>query len=125
MSYFRLKQESYKRPTPTRPRPKKTSRTVKRTKSQTIAEIKKAVKWNIATLEFCTTGCDTVHRSLVISMLKLDKISPKVDPTGKHTMQMIISEGYVMPSYKQYGIEVFDRADVLRGLKSFAGVASL
>lgn len=112
---FNLRTQTYK--------PSKAKRKSPRDKKTMVADVKKAIKWNIQAFEYATTSVSTVQRSLVITMLKLNKVSPKADPTGKHTMQMIISSGYVQPSRSAMGTEYFDRDDLVRGLKSFAGVA--
>lgn len=83
-------------------------------------DMKNAVKWNLPKLEYDTTGTDTVERSIVIRILKLDRISPTTDADGDHAMQQLISEGIVLKPKRVGGRRVFDRADLLQSLKAWA-----
>ena len=83
-------------------------------------DMKNAVKWNLPKLEYDTTGTDTVERSIVIRILKLDRISPTTDPDGDHAMQQLISEGIVLKPKRVGGRRDFDRADLLQSLKAWA-----
>lgn len=83
-------------------------------------DMKNAVKWNLPKLEYDTTGADTVERSIVIRILKLDRISPTTDADGDHAMQQLISEGIVLKPKRVGGRLVFDRADLLQSLKAWA-----
>ena len=64
-------------------------------------DMRNAVRWNLPTLEHDTTGTATVDRSIVINLLRLDRISPTADPTGDHAMQQLVSEGIVKLTVSQ------------------------
>lgn len=105
---------------PTRRRAK---RTVPKNKAQRTKDIKNAIRWNIRQLEHDTVGADTIARSLAISMLRLNRISPHADPSGDNTFQQLIAEGWVQRPKRIGGVQCFDRADLIRSLKAYAGVA--
>lgn len=86
-------------------------------------DMKKAVKWNLPRLDYETTGADTVDRYIAIRILHLDCISRDTDPDGDHAMQQLVSEGIVSKPKRVSGRQVFDRADLIRSLKAYAGVA--
>ena len=104
---------------PTRRRAK---RTVPKNKAQRTKDIKNAIRWNIRQLEHDTVGADTIARSLVISMLRLNKIAPTADPSGDHVMQQLISDGILGKTERHGGVQVFDRAELLTSLKAWVGV---
>lgn len=85
-------------------------------------DLKNAVRWNLPRLEHDTTGMENVPRQMVVKLLHLDMVVPSTDPTGTHTMQSLIASGYVLRPKRQYGVEVFDRDDLVQSLKAYAGV---
>lgn len=91
-------------------------------KAQRTKDIKNAVRWNIAQLEHDTVGAEGIERAMAIRILRLNKIAPTADPTGEHVMQQLISQGVVLKPARRAGVQVFDRADLLRSLKAWAGV---
>lgn len=91
-------------------------------KAQRTKDIKNAVRWNVRQLEHDTTGTENVSRNLVIQLLHLNKIAPTADPTGDHVMQQLISDGVVLRPKKRAGVQVFDRDDLVKSLKAWAGV---
>lgn len=92
------------------------------TKAQRTKDIKNAVRWNIGRLEYDTTGTERIRRDMVIKLLKFNKIAPQADPTGDHVMQQLISMGVVLKPDRRDGVQVFDRADLITALKTWAGV---
>lgn len=98
---------------------RKAQRMSPRSKKDMVNDVKRAIRWNIQAFEQATTSVTTVPRSLAITMLKLHRISPKADPTGRHTMQMLIAQGYVQASRSVMGCEYFDRDQLLQGLYAF------
>lgn len=104
---------------PTRRRAK---RTVPKNKAQRTKDIKNAIRWNIRQLEHDTVGADTIARSLVISMLRLNKIAPTADHSGDHVMQQLISDGILGKTERRGSVQVFDRAELLTSLKAWVGV---
>lgn len=85
-------------------------------------DMRNAVRWNLPTLEHDTTGTATVDRSIVINLLRLDRISPTADPSGDHVMQQLISDGILGKPERRGSVQVFDRAELLTSLKAWVGV---
>ena len=85
-------------------------------------DMRNAVRWNLPTLEHDTTGTATVDRSIVINLLRLDRISPTADPTGDHAMQQLGSEGIVPKPFRIAGNYGFDRDDLITSLKAWVGL---
>ena len=104
---------------PTRRRAK---RTVPKNKAQRTKDIKNAIRWNIRQLEHDTIGADAIARSIVISVLRLNKIAPTTDPSGDHVMQQLISDGILGKPERRGSVQVFDRAELLTSLKAWVGV---
>lgn len=105
-----------------KPRRTRARRQTPASKAQRTKDIKNAVRWNIRQLEHDTTGTETVARSMVINLLRLNKIAPTSDPTGDHALQQLISTGVVLRPTRRAGEQVFDRDDLVQSLKSWAGV---
>jgi len=105
-----------------RPERKRAQRQTPATKAKRTKEIKKAIRFNLPQLEHDTTGADTIQRSMIVQLPKLNKIAPQADPTGTHVMQQLISDGYVSKPKRVAGALVFDRADLLQSLKAYAGM---
>lgn len=105
-----------------RPNRKRARRQTPQNKAQRTKDIRNAVRWNIAQLEHDTLGAETISRDMVCGLLRLGKIAPTADPTGDHVLQELISKGVVLRPAKRAGVQVFDRADLLASLKSWAGV---
>ena len=105
---------------PTRRRAK---RTVPKSKAQRTKDIKNAIRWNIRQLEHDTVSSVYIQRSLIISILRLNRISPRADPSGDNTFQQLIAEGWVSRPKRIGGVQWFDREDLIRSLKAYAGVA--
>ena len=101
---------------------RRAKRAVPRSKAQRTKDIKNAIRWNIRQLEHDTIGADTIARSIVISVLRLNKIAPEADPTGDHVLQELISRGVLRKPVSRSGVQVFDRADLLTSLKSWVGM---
>lgn len=105
---------------PTRRRAK---RAVPKSKAQRTKDIKNAIRWNIRQLEHDTVSSVYIQRSLIIGILRLNRISPHADPSGDNTFQQLIAEGWVSRPERIGGVQLFDRADLIRSLKAYAGVA--
>lgn len=105
-----------------RPERKRAQRQTPASKAKRTKEIKTAIRFNLPQLEHDTIGTDTIQRSMLIQLLKLNRIAPHADPTGTHVMQQLISEGYVSKPKRVAGNLVFDRADLLKAMKSYAGL---
>ncbi len=105
---------------PTRRRAK---RAVPKSKVQRTKDIKNAIRWNIRQLEHDTVSSVYIQRSLIIGILRLNRISPRADPSGDNTFQQLIAEGWVSRPERIGGVQLFDRADLIRSLKAYAGVA--
>lgn len=105
---------------PTRRRAK---RAVPKSKAQRTKDIKNAIRWNIRQLEHDTVSSVYIQRSLIIGILRLNRISPRADPSGDNTLQQLIAEGWVSRPERIGGVQLFDRADLIRSLKAYAGVA--
>lgn len=105
---------------PTRRRDK---RAVPKSKAQRTKDIKNAIRWNIRQLEHDTVSSVYIQRSLIIGILRLNRISPRADPSGDNTFQQLIAEGWVSRPERIGGVQLFDRADLIRSLKAYAGVA--
>jgi len=105
---------------PTRRRAK---RAVPKSKAQHTKDIKNAIRWNIRQLEHDTVSSVYIQRSLIIGILRLNRISPRADPSGDNTFQQLIAEGWVSRPERIGGVQLFDRADLIRSLKAYAGVA--
>lgn len=95
---------------------------VPKNKAQRTKDIKNAIRWNIRQLEHDTVGADTITRSLVISLLRLNKITPTADPSGDHVMQQLISDGILGKPERRGSAQIFDRAELLTSLKAWIGV---
>lgn len=74
-------------------------------KRQFMKDIKNAVKWNLPRLEHDTVGVENVPREMVVKLLRLDKVATKTDPDGKHSMQTLISLGYVLLAHAAISAE--------------------
>ena len=85
-------------------------------------DMRNAVRWNLPTLEHDTTGTATVDRSIVINLLRMDRISPTADPTGDHAMQQLVSEGIVPKPFRIAGNYGFDRDDLITSFKAWVGL---
>lgn len=105
---------------PTRRRDK---RAVPKSKAQRTKDIKNAIRWNIRQLEHDTVSSVYIQRSLIIGILRLNRISPHTDPSGDNTFQQLIAEGWVSRPERIGGVQLFDRADLIRSLKAYAGLA--
>lgn len=105
---------------PTRRRAK---RAVPKSKAQRTKDIKNAIRWNIRQLEHDTVSSVYIQRSLIIGILRLNRISPRADPSGDNTFQQLIAEGWVSRPERIGGVQLFDRADLIRSLKAYAGMA--
>ncbi|KFI84473.1 hypothetical protein BREU_1247 [Bifidobacterium reuteri DSM 23975] len=105
-----------------KPRKTRARRQVPKNKAQRTKDIKNAIRWNLGRLEHDTVSSDTVSRPMAIQLLNLNKIAPTADPTGDHVMQQLISEGIVLRPKKRAGVQVFDRDDLVRSLRAWAGV---
>lgn len=93
-------------------------------KAKRTKNIRNAIRWNIDELESRTMGAATVSRTLICNLLHLGAVAPGVDPTGDHVLQQLISEGYVAHHVGRImGDKVYDRADLLKALKSYARLA--
>lgn len=106
-----------------KPTSRRAKRAVPKNKAQRTKDMKNAIRWNVAQLEHDTTGTDSIERGMVCKLLHLGKIAPTADPTGDHVLQQLISEGYVQRPKRIGGVQLFDRADLIRSLKAYAGVA--
>lgn len=106
-----------------KPTSRRAKRTVPKNKAQRTKDIKNAIRWNIGQLEHDTIGSDSVQRPMVIGILRLNRISPRVDPSGDNTFQQLIAEGWVQRPKRIDGVQCFDRADLIRSLKAYAGMA--
>lgn len=104
---------------PTRRRAK---RAVPKSKAQRTKDIKNAIRWNLRQLEHDTVSSVYIQRSLIIGILRLNRISPRADPSGDNTFQQLIAEGWVSRPERIGGVQLFDRADLIRSLKAYAGV---
>ena len=105
-----------------RPTRKRAKRAVPKNKAQRTKDIKNAIRWNIERLEHDTTGTDHIVRSIVISVLRLNKIAPDADPSGDHVLQELISKGVLRKPELRVGVQLFDRADLLSSLKAWVGM---
>ena len=106
-----------------KPTSRRAKRAVPKNKAQRTKDIKNAIRWNIGQLEHDTIGTDSVQRPMVIGILRLNRISPHADPSGDNTFQQLIAEGWVQRPKRIGGVQCFDRADLIRSLKAYAGVA--
>lgn len=106
-----------------KPQRKRAKRQVPQNREQRKRDLRNAVKWNLPRLEHDTVGTEMVSRSMVCLLLRLGKVAPAADPSGDHALQQLISEGYLNRPARRAGEQVFDRADLLAGLRAFAGVA--
>lgn len=106
-----------------KPTSRRAKRTVPKNKAQRTKDIKNAIRWNIGQLEHDTISADSVQRPMVIGILRLNRISPHADPSGDNTFQQLIAEGWVPRPKRIGGVQCFDRADLIRSLKAYAGVA--
>ena len=101
---------------------RRAKRAVPRSKAQRTKDIKNAIRWNLRQLEHDTIGADAIARSIVISVLRLNKIAPTADPSGDHVMQQLISDAILGKPERRGSTQVFDRAELLTSLKAWVGV---
>ena len=106
-----------------KPTSRRAKRAVPKSKAQRTKDIKNAIRWNIGQLEHDTVGIDSIQRPIIIGILRLNRISPHADPSGDNTFQQLIAEGWVQRPKCIGGVQWFDRADLIRWLKAYAGVA--
>ncbi len=102
---------------------RRAKRTVPQNKAQRTKDIKNVIRWNIRQLEHDTVTSAYIQRSLIIGILRLNRISPRADPSGDNTFQQLIAEGVVSRPERFGGLQYFDREDLIRSLKAYAGVA--
>ena len=106
-----------------KPTSRRAKMAVPKNKAQRTKDIKNAIRWNIGQLEHDTVGTDSIQRPIIIGILRLNRISPHADPSGDNTFQQLIAEGWVSRPERIGGVQWFDRADLIRSLKAYAGVA--
>lgn len=104
---------------PTKARAK---RNTPQSKAQRTKDIKQAIRWNVDKLEHDTFGTENIDRLMAQRILRFDRIAAKADPDGRHVMQELISRGVLLRPTRIAGREVFNRADLLVSLKTWAGV---
>lgn len=85
-----------------------------------LKDMKNLVKWNVSRLEQSTVGISTIERSMLISLLNLDKLSPVADPTGTHALQQLVHDGILCKPTSAHQHQYFDREDTVTALKAWA-----
>lgn len=93
----------------------RTNRTRRNHKARRTADIRRAIRYGLPALEYATTGCKTIGRDVLVSMLGLRSIAPTTDPDGDHVVQELVSKGVL--SRPDHGR--FDRDDVITALKAW------
>lgn len=92
-------------------------------KAQRTKDIRNAIRWNIDQLDRDTTSTSTIERRIICRTLHFNNITSLTDLDGDHVLQQLISQGYVSkPVERRNGLQFFDRDDLLKSLRAYAGL---